>query len=250
MGDYVYIRDSSNSNHYYIGVSPLQIFAGASDLAGFYGLQTPGDPELHWKVLNLLQQKNYKEVGNILKQQNIGYVIVNHEPVPEGGSFVLEQFDFVKSQNEQYKQAILGEKIRDFGKRYSLYRINPEFSSPTVFTTSGPVTFQRDADSVYNIWPFSVAKATSLVLMEPYSRLWTLERLDGYKHETVRGVSSLAYGYGNKWSMDPAKLGSPTVYLRAEFWPNKVIIPSLVFSLASGIIAGVYCVVTWTKKSS
>jgi hypothetical protein len=246
FGDYVYISDGTNPNHYYVGISPLQIFSRSGDLAGFYGLQTPGEPELHWNVLDLLKQKNYREVGNILKQQNVGYIIVNHEQMPQGGPFVLEQFDFVKSQDEEYLQTILGEKIRDFGKRYSLYTINREFVAPTVFLTDDTqVMFHRTPDGAYDIGPFKVARATNLILMEPYSHLWTLERLDGYKHETVRGMSDLAYGYGNAWVLDPARLGSPTLHVRAEFWPNRLIKPSIIISIASGVIAGLYCVIVW-----
>jgi hypothetical protein len=237
FGDYVYLSDGANPNHYYVGISPLQIFSRSSDLAGFYGLQTPGAPELNWNVLALLQQKNYAEVGNVLKKLNVGYVIVNNEKGPQGGPFVLEQFNFVQSQNEQYKQTILGEKIRDFGKRYSLYAINSEFSSPTVFLTDAEIPFRKNPNGAYDIGPFKISQKTQLILMEPYSRLWTLE--------PAQGVSTLAYGYGNSWFLDPATLGSRELYVRAEFWPNKLIVPSVIISVVAAVLAIVYCIVKW-----
>lgn len=233
----MYISDATLPNHYYIGVSPLQIFAKASDLAGFYGLQTPGDPQLNWTVLTLLQQKKYTEVGNIFKRLNVGYVIVNNEPLPPGGPFVLEQFDFVKSQTEEYKQIILGKKIQDFGTRYSLYAINPEFSSPTVLVDDKPVSFRKNADNSYNIGPLAVSQNAHLVLMEPYSRLWALT--------PPQGTSSLAYGYGNSWLLDAKKLGPREVTIHAEFWPNNLIVPSIVFSVVCALLAVIYIVVKW-----
>jgi hypothetical protein len=236
FGGYVYLSDGNNTNHYYIGVSPLQIFSKASDLAGFYGLQTPGDPQLHWHVLALLQQKKYTEIGNILQNQNVGYVIVNNEQMPPNGQFILEQFDFVKSQTEEYKQTILGEKIRDFGKRYSLYSIHKNFRLPTVYvsyitgnkdTSATNIEFRRTPDGAYDIGPFSLSVPTQLVLMEPYSRLWSIERLDGYKHSTIPQNTMLANGYGNFWNLDPASVNTPTIHVRVEFRPDKFIVPSL-----------------------
>jgi len=248
FGDYVYISDSNNPNHYYVGISPLQIFSRSSDLAGFYGLQTPGDPQLNWNVLTLLQQRNYTEVGNVLKRLNVGYVIVNHEEMPQNVPFVLEQFDFVKYQNIQYLNTILGVKIRDFGNRYSLYAINREFFSPTVFLSDAQIPFYKNSDGTYDIGPFTVSQQTHLIFMEPYSRLWTLERLDDYKQRAIQGVSSLAYGYGNDWLLDSAKLGSPTVHVRVEFWPNKLIKLSVIVSAVVGVLAGLYCIVMLVKK--
>lgn len=233
FGDYVYIADRNLPNHYYVGISPLQIFAQASDLAGFYGLQTPGDPELNWKVLGMLQQGKFTEVGNMLKQQNVGYVIVNNEKAPLSVPFVLEQFDFMKSQTEQYKKTILGEKIRDFGSRYSLYAINPEFRSPAVFLSDAEIPFRKSSDGAYDIGPFTTSGKTNLTLMEPYSRLWTLA--------PPQGTDVMAYGYGNQWALtEPG-----TFHVKAEFWPNKLIVPSIVFSIVAAVIATVYCVVMW-----
>ena len=258
---YVYISDEANPDHYYIGISPLQIFSRSGDLAGFYGLQTPGEPELNWKVSDLLRNREYEEIGNILKRLNVGYVIVNHEKVPEGSPFVLEQFDFMKYQTEDYAKAILGEKIRDFGTRYSLYTIHRNYSSPTVFLTedtqdnqadNSRVVFTRTPEGAYDIGPFNVSGTTNLVLMEPYSRLWSLERLDGYKHATVQGDSRLAYGYGNAWALDSETVGPAPVHIRAEFWPNKIVWPAIYISVVSAGIALLYCIVTviHRKRSS
>lgn len=258
FGDYVYLSDDNNPGHYYVGISPLQIFARASDLAGFYGLQTPGDPELNWTVLDLFKNKNFKKAGQIFRQLNVGYVIVNHEKMPPNGPFILEQFDFVKHQeDEEYKKTILGEKIRDFGDRYSLYAINPSLAAPTVFLADDikdgesyeEIPFYKTADGAYEIGPFTISGPTHLVLMEPYSRLWNIRRLDGNKHATVREESMLAYGYGNAWALDSSHMdGSASIRVRAEFGPNSLILPSLVISIVSGIMAAAYCAVSFLRK--
>lgn len=223
---YVYIGDEKNPHHFYAGLSPLQILASKSDLAGFYGLPTSVDPELNWKMLDLLTNRSYSELGTIFASQNIGYVIVNHEELPSQGFASLDGFNFMKMQNTQYRDEILGEKVKDFGDRYSLYTLNNKFAVPTVFlskTIEGKpaadqkVVFRELSNGDYDVTIDSIAEPMQLVLLESYSNLWKVRITHG--NVTISPNPTPAFGYGNAWSVRPVGDTSP-VYLQIHFWPN------------------------------
>ncbi len=236
---YVYISDEKNPNHFYVGLSPLQLLSQKSDIAGFYGIQTSVDPELNWNILELLKNRSYEDIGRIFGTQNIGYIIVNHELSTPEAFARLEKFDFMKLQTGDFQKTILGEKIRDFGSRYSLLAINTKFFVPTV---SGASAFQKLPDGAYEVM---VADApTQLVLLEPYNRLWKLEENNG--QETVSNkqetISRLAYGYGNAWEI------KSTGTYRIEFWPRKLVWPAIAVSVAAAVGSLLYIFIFSKRK--
>lgn len=200
---YVYIADEDNPNHFYAGLSPLQLLSQKSDIAGFYGIQTPEEPELNWRLLELLRNGSYEDIGEIFATQNIGYVIVNHEVLPDEGRIALNGFDFMDLQTPEFFETILGGKVRDFGGRYSLYEINEKFFLPTI---SGADTFRKLTDGSYEVVMSEVP--TQLVLREPYNRLW---KIAGYPSPLPTED-----GFGNVW-----EISEPGTY-RIEFWPRRL----------------------------
>jgi hypothetical protein len=233
---YVFLRDQKLQHHYYIGLSPLQILSGKADTAGFYGMSTPAKTDLNWITLALFRERLYEVIVPILTQQNIQYVIINNEPFPDKEKSGLEGFDFVSLQTPEFKKELLGEKIRDFGKRYSLYTINPDFALPTVFLSENAtesarvaqkVKFQKFKDGRYEVEIEKTSKPMKLILLEPTSRFWTSQL----------GQASQAYNYGNAWDVPEGFEG--TVIL--EFWPNKLVVPSIIFSVLLSLVLLVYC---------
>jgi len=266
---YVYIGDELNSNHFYTGISPLRIFSRSGDLAGFYGLQTEIDPTLNWTVMDLLKNKAFSEVGKIYQKLNVGYVIVNHEYLPPQESNTLNQFDFINNQNNEYKRAILGTKIRDFGNRYSLYAINETFKGTTVFLTdsvttfrvaSRPVSFHKDSNAEYDVFLKDLSKPMILVVLEPYNSLWKLRLVTNGRVQNINTAHMTAYRYGNAWQITPGDIatkypefivrqpdGNYTLHLQIYFWPNKFIIPSIILSILSFAAAVLFSVVSFVR---
>ena len=217
---HIYIGDQQNPNHFYVGLSPLQFLAQKSDLVGFWVMRTPTEPDLNWKTLELLREGSYEQVATILGQQNIGYIIVNHETVPAEGMAFLNGFNFMGLQTEEFFAEMLGEKIADFGSRYSLYTINEKYYLPTV---SGATAFKKFPDGSYEVTVSEEELPTQLVLLEPYDPLW--------KIEGVSTPSSMIYRYGNAWEID--KAGTYTI----DFWPRRVTWPAFGFSVAAFVAA-------------
>ncbi len=266
---YVYIGDQLHPNHFYTGISPLQLFAGASDIAGFYGVQTSADPELNWKILELFKKHSYGTIVRILQDQNVRYVIVNHEQAPLQLYNMLNNYDLIAYQSKEYQQVLLGRKIRDFGTRYTLYNINDQFSSPTVFLTNTiqgsisdvhEVQFNKVRSGFYDV-VLSASKSAELVLLEPYSGLWRLDLVSGTTIHPVKAVQDIAFNFGNAWEINPSQLfqrypglveqksnGIYLIHLHITFWPTSVTIPAGIISIVSMGIAVLACVWAWMLK--
>lgn len=267
---YVYLSDPLNQSHFYAGISPLQLFSRSSDLSGFYGLQTPNEPTLNWTVLDLLKNNKFAEVGKIFQRLNVGYVIVNNDPLSKEGLQALDQFNFMDYQNQEYKRIILGRKIRDFGTKYSLYSINSSFTGNTVFLAdpvtqerlvNQSITFHRNSDNQYDVVLSNLDKATKLVVLEPFNALWRIRLVNGTRTQTLNTEHSLADRYGNSWKINPNDIaakypnfitrgsdGSYIVKLQIYFWPNEFIMPTILFSCLSFGVAICYLLVSIVRS--
>jgi len=251
---YVYINDEAGPNHFYVGISPLQFLSQASDLTGFYGIQTSMEPELGWNILELLKTRAFTDVGHILQKQNIGYVILNHERIPNGGYDVLNNFHFMEYQDETFIKTMLGEKIRDFGSRYSLYAINKDFFLPTVFVAPQKddsslqggyqsVISQKNDDGSYDVSFNPPSEQMKLVLLEPYNRLWEITTSESRMAKKNRVVApEPAYGFGNAWDIRDQS------NIHIQFWPRNWTMPAFFISILAVVGSITYIGITLWKK--
>jgi hypothetical protein len=259
---YIYMSDSAGENHFYSGISPLQFLSRSSDLAGYYGIQTPLNPDLNGVFFDLLKLGEFDAAARILKSQNIGYVIVNHEVLPAEARVFLDAYDFMTFQGEQYRDTILGEKIRDFGSRYSLYTLNKKYALPTVFATlditrpqqqATLVTFEKLSDNAYSVGLKEASGASQLVLLEPYSGLWSIYLARGDKRIRYETIHEAVYNFGNAWHVDPAHIasrfpdmvhessdGAYDIDFEIRFLPERYTIPALALSVLTMVAAGFY----------
>lgn len=267
---YVYISDEKISGHYYIGISPLQIFGETSDIAGFYGIQTPADPELNWKILELFRSHSYDEIGKLIQKQNIGFIIMNHETIDEYYYKFFDYFDFIAYQTEDYKNILLGAKIKDFGSRYSLYEINTSLQRstvhvlPTIITDKGilpDITFQKIKSGKFEVTVKNANTSFEMVLMEPFNRLWNVYFTHNNNRKIINTKPTLKYDYGNSWVIDTQGLanqypefvkkevdGSYSFTLEIEFWPIRVTFPAFIFSGVAMLVSVVYIFFRLWKK--
>ncbi len=259
---YVFVSDAKGVNHFYSGISPLQFLAKASDMAGYYGIQTPIDPLFNGTFFELLKKGEYDAIGRILREQNIGYVIVNHEQLPQEALIFLDAYDFMTLQGEEYKKAILGEKIRNFGTRYSIYTLNKKYALPTVFSAPDieksssqivPVEFQKLQDNSYEVNLKGASHAAELVFLEPYHSLWNIYVAHAGESRRYDADHKAAYRFGNAWHIDPAAIAAKfpdmvrksgdnayDIDFEIRFLPERYTVPALIVSIGSMITAAVF----------
>lgn len=247
---YVYISDNTSSNHFYTGISPIEFLTDKTDMAGFYGLQTPSNPNLNWQILDMLKNHLFTSVGYIFGSQNIGYVIVNHDHLPLPAYNVLNDYDFMRYQNDVYANEILGTKIHDFGSKYSLYTLNTKFYVPTIYLSKKlgdvpavdkKVSFRSIADNTYDVTITGLTSPESLVFLEPYNGLWKVRIIKG--NVSIPSAPTLAYNYGTAWAIRPLQSKDQTIELQIYFLPDTFITPSIIVSVVAGVISVLFCFV-------
>ena len=262
---YIVIGDEKEKNHFYSGLSMLQILSKSSDISGYYGIQTPSNPELNVTVLNLLRRHDYDALGKIFQNQNIGYIIENHEILPKNSLRFLDENGIISSQSAEYRQAIIGKKVRDFGNKYSLYEISEKYYSPTVFLTRTvektigdiqSVVFHKNSNGSFYVKIDTISTDSNLILLEPYNGLWGIYLINEKSKRRLNLRNTVAYDFGNAWKLEPENLrvaypefvkktsnGNYSMQMQIEFLPSKFTIPTVVISVIA-IVAGLFYIAT------
>jgi len=210
---YALIQDSKLDNHYYSGISPLNFLSGTSD---FTGLLSFG--KFYSQVSKLILDKNYEGLSNFMREMNVKYIIVNNNISQDLQKSYLYKSKFYNAQQNDLFKVILGEKIRDFGSRYSLYKINEQFFNEKLYATDNisnfpenfsQVSYKKIASYKYEIKINNLNGQKKLVFLDPYQKLWELDfRLDNKNF--INGSHELVFGYANGWTID-------TNYIKQNF---------------------------------
>ncbi len=263
---YVYLDDSRSGGSYYVGPSPLRLFAGVNDVAGFYGISPTLDSGLNWRLLDALRSGSYAQAKELLKYQDIGFVILNHDRLPDAKREFLNGFSFFDLQTQEFLDSLLGEKIADFGDRYSLYYVNEDIRLPHAYIEatgqSGeemiqPLDYRKSTDGSYTM-QLPMHTAARLVLMEPYHPLWDVEQLDANTHTSIGFRHEPAYSYGNAWKLTTGESQVPkngnkqddTIRVRIQFRPRVLTYPAFLVSIiAFGILILKLIVILFLKRA-
>ena len=212
--NYILIHDKKLQNHYYVGVSPLQFLARKTDFNGL--LSFP--PDLSLQLLKNIFKQNYKEVGLFFQRMNVKYIIVNNNASDEIKKSYLYGYysrgDLYNAQGENLKKAILGRKISDFGRQYSLYEINSDFKNEKIYLTNNlnviprdflSVTYKKLASYKYEIKIKNLKGEKYLVFLDPYQRQWNLY-FSKNNRPFLTGSHEIVFDYANGWLIDPEKI--------------------------------------------
>jgi hypothetical protein len=232
--NYVQISDVSRRDHVYSGVSPLLFFAGRSDLSG--RLSFPGGGQ---DIIDALLRRDAGYVGEQFRRYGVRYVVVNHDI---SSDLIASNFfssavagDLFAAQVEgHFVEQLAGEKLGDFGSRYTLYEIADGFRGDIVSVAGGD-GIERPSDHVEKraAWRYTaevtVNDGDRVRLREPANRWWTLRVRGGGGMRTVRRPADRAV---NEWEVE-AVGGPQRVALEFVFVGQRMVTPlATVSSLA------------------
>jgi hypothetical protein len=246
FASYVVIEDKENPGHYYYGASPMQFLAGISDFAGFQSFATTADPDLNFQMLGYLHNGQYEKIGEILQRMSVKYIIVSRYSLPKAAYDHLNFEGTIDAQKPAYNKLILGDKIKDFGTRYSLYSINKRFTTDKIFLTNNTQSIPADiaVPAIQKSYPYQYditihfkEGRTNLAFLEPFDGSWDLFAVDSQGHEyTVNNATHfMIYRFGNGWSFELPKIvqaypktletvnGQKQIHLRIYFHVQKYV---------------------------
>lgn len=252
FASYVPIEDKVNPGHYYYGPSPMQFFAGVSDYTGFQSFATKTDPKLNFQMLDYLKAGNYEKIGSILQRMNVRYVIVSSYTLPSAAYAHLNIGGSIINEKPAFYQLILGDKIKDFGKRYSLYSINKKFDNNKIFLSDSFNNFPNSIKDVrfiktypyqYEVYIQKSSATIYLAFLEPYDRLWRLSAVDPSGKETnlFDVIHEKIFRYGNGWTINTGTIPfhgqSNEIHLRIYFSVQKFVPYINFFSITVWIVS-------------
>lgn len=238
---YVQIADAKLQGHYYAGPSPLRFLADKSDYTGrlSFGPQAAGD-----KLFNNIIDHDYDEALALFNSINVGYVIINNDlGLDIINSYLYGMYspgDLYYAQMNLLKPLILGEHVRDFGNRYSLYKIKPDLYLSKIHLRDSAmggskVKWRKVSSSEYTLILGGLDGLTQLVFLEPFHGEWELTTASGKKLTSPLAQHNRIYGYANSWQLNSAALaialpksdyshapdGSLSLEIKLEFTPAR-----------------------------
>lgn len=251
-GNVVVIRDENIQNHYYSGVSPLLIMSGKNDYSGVLSFG-PYASELR----AILRAGDYERAGELFQKMNVKYIAVNNSIPEELKNSYLYRENYLDPNNEQIRNVLFGELIRNFGNNYSLYKINENYDSEKIYLADNldkfPNEFSNISYSKINEAKFEVdvERMTSsdyIVFLEPYYDEWILQWPDGKEIQQAEHLT--AHEYANSWQVSTKNMpeeytevnedGTIRASFSIYFKPYDLYYPFYIMSFVSLIILAIY----------
>jgi len=275
---YVVIQDKTLSNNYYIGVSPIAFMTKKADLTGRLGF----NPVFADKLFTDILHKKYQEVGTLLQQIDVRYLIINKKiPREIQNSYlytVNSTADLFRAQDENLYHVILGKKLQDFGDQYALYEIAPQYQTRKIYLTndydtiatgsavasgSAQVEYKKLNSYEYSLHITHLSATQKLVLLDPYHKQWVIKAGDPLQ-TVISGSHDVPFQYANGWSLDPQVLkmrlpknswsqnsdGSMNTDLFIYFQPQAYSFAMICISLLTFGLAGLFLLYSHIFRSS
>lgn len=164
---YSVIRED-DSNNVFVGVSPVRIFSGISDISGHYSLNYSEEANL---IDQIILSKDYEKLNNILKKYNINYVMVTKN-IPEEvkRSWVFDK-KMLEAQDQDFIKGITSKKILTSSKgNYELY-LKKEKNN--LLRAKG-LTFKRISPVKYKLYIKGLNKKQELLFRDSFHGGWKL----------------------------------------------------------------------------
>lgn len=276
--NFVSVEDRNLEGHYYSGLSPLRVLAGRGDYAGRFSFLLQSDVYFGDKLLELLKESEYEEFAANMKKMNARYIILDKQELPPSMRPYLYDIDmkFLKFQNDEFKNKLLGKKVRDFGNRYTLYEINEKYLSDRIYLTDSLDSFPQDANQLryqkiksylYEIKIANLNKPRKLVFSDPFYSDWVLYlKKDGLKVPFKKGENVIVHNWANGWEINPEEIKSSVdksfynsnpeggvdlvfeLYFEPQKYNNKLYYLTVAAYGASMLYIAIYFVLSLRKK--
>ncbi len=260
------VEDKYNPGHYYSGPSLLRLVANRQDYAGQYSFITATDFSIAEEIFPMIEKKDFTAFGKLIQLRNARYVILDKQNLPESMKPYLYnhysiEYGKLKMQTDDFIKSLIGKKLQDFGTRYALYEINPEFNNDRIYLTDDydafpknlpNVNYEKISDSSYKVNLSNINKPRKLVFLDSYYRDWTLYLIGPELKAYRKGENVPVQGFANGWEIDPNEIksnfsddyyttnsnGSLNLNMALYFEPDKFNKPIRNISLASFVVLG------------
>ncbi len=258
---YAYMEDAKNKGHFYFGTSPLSIITGKVDYTGYLSFGTGFDPDLGGKIFKAIEGKEYSYVGKTFQKLNINYIIDNKEKLPNEAKNFLYSGNMLQIQDKDFRNAILGKEIKNFGNTYTLYEIKPTFKSNLFYLTDSRdssydkykyVKFTQKSNSEYSIVLEHIKGKQLLIFQDLYNKGWILY-LNGSKNNILYQKDkniSLHENFANGWFINTNEIrkqfdkgfytentdGSINVNLTLDLYPQKLVYIGMTISIITLLV--------------
>lgn len=267
---YALVQDNRLPNHYYIGVSPIRFLANKSDITGSLSF-----PNFFAKnFTDAILDQDSETVGSYLQKMGIGYIILNRnisEDLQKSYIFTsLNEGDLFKAQSINFVSSLLGDKVADFGKRYTLYKINNKYKNEKIYLTSNTkkstssfnnITYQKIASYKYKIKIRGLKDNQQLVFLDPYHKGWDLYFPNNKTY--LAGPQERIFNFANGWNIETKDLltrngsnivknkdGSIDVDLILYFSPQKYFFRAIIVSIGTLLVSLVYLFFYFIHKNA
>jgi len=209
---------SGQINQYYLGQSPLLVLTGKNDFSSDMGFFITNNKD---SIVNKIKEGKFDEVAKFLQKRNVEYIILNKN-LSQGikDSYLysnIENSDFFNIENSDFFKFIQGEKIKDFGDTYSIYKISNNFQNQKIYlkdryeesifnnSLQSKINFSKKSSYEYTI-SIKDYNGEDIIFLEPYHQYWNLY----LKGNNIDENQNIVYEYANQWTIDPE-------YIKANF---------------------------------
>ncbi len=274
---YTVIVDKNDSKHLYLGVSPVKIFSGISDISGHYSF---GYTSLADVVDGYIINRQYGDLRKVMFEHNMNYVLYTTNVPKELIHSYAFNTDLYLTQDALFRKAISGKMVaKSSDGNYILYetkKINSILKSKNIYykkisqvkykiyikglSDVQDLSFLDSIHAGWKLYPLKnpslkfcnspkINKETDAVECAQDDKLFETQDM-GYifKKNIFSSTQTLLHNYANKWQISPKyfteELGE-AYYKRnkdgsIDIEMDLYFVPQTYFYLGVAISTGVY----------
>lgn len=235
-GSYIFIKDDSSDQHYYVGISPLEYLSGIKDFSGIYSFNR----DVTNQILQNIENQDSKKLGELLRKIGITHIAINKKIPADIINSNLFSKEFYEKQSGSFLTEILGKEIIAINDSYSLFEINNDYYQEIFYFDQNCKVTKIDLISreTYKIkYDVSNDLPCTLTFKYPFHKLW-------YMYEENIEQASMANGDGqNSWLLN--KKSGEVIIL---FKPRIIVKPLIIFSSTIAILCAAYLIFKKNKN--
>lgn len=164
---YTVIKEEDSDN-IFLGVSPVFVFSGVSDMSGYLSFNYSNEANLIDKII---MDRKYAELNKILYNHNVNYVFVTKNIPEEVKKSYAFSKEVLRVQDEEFYNSVWGKKLLTSEKgNYELYTTKKRNS----LLKSENLYFQRVNPAKFKLYIKNIKDPQSLSFLESVHGDWKL----------------------------------------------------------------------------